>query len=136
MRRKVLRGRWYGSPHFLHRGLCPPSRPKSRPWGRLALKRFAAARSLDAKFSRLTAQKFCCHPRSGKRQKPTACRFRKKVTPLPPSHPQPISPKQVAEVLHDRILIKALGQDVMACSHGLSAASLVTPWHQVPSGAK
>ena len=75
MRRKVLYGSQFCVPHFLHRGLCPPSRPKSRPWGRLASKRFAAARSLDAKFSRLTAQKFCCHPRRGKRQKPTACRF-------------------------------------------------------------
>ena len=29
------------------------SRPKSRPWGRLALKRFAAARSHDVDFLRL-----------------------------------------------------------------------------------
>ena len=50
-------------------GGSAPSRPKSRPNGRLASKRFAAARSEDTTFSRLTARKCCCHPRRGKRQK-------------------------------------------------------------------
>ena len=53
-------------------GGSAPSRPKSRPGGRLASKRFAAARSKDTTFSRLTARKCCCHPRRGKRQKACA----------------------------------------------------------------
>ena len=53
-------------------GGAAPSRPKSRPGGRLASKRFAAARSEDTTFSRLTARKCCCHPRRGKRQKACA----------------------------------------------------------------
>ena len=47
-------------------GGAAPSRPKSRPGGRLASKRFAAARSKDTTFSRLTARKCCCHPRRGR----------------------------------------------------------------------
>ena len=47
-------------------GGSAPSRPKSRPDGRLASKRFAAARSKDTTFSRLTARKCCCHPRRGR----------------------------------------------------------------------
>ena len=50
--------------------------------------------------------------------------------------PQPVSPRQAAEALPRRILIKVLHRDVMTCTHGLSDASLVTPWDQVPSGAK
>ena len=47
-------------------GGAAPFRPKSRPNGRLASKRFAAARSQDTTFSRLTARKCCCHPRRGR----------------------------------------------------------------------
>ena len=49
-------------------GGAAPSRPKSRPGGRLASKRFAAARSQDTTFSRLVARKCCCHPWRGKQQ--------------------------------------------------------------------
>ena len=78
-------------------GGAAPSRPKSRPGGRLASKRFAAARSQDTTFSRLTARKCCCHPRRGKRQK--ACALPLFAFPLLPANKFPLDGRGSVAIL-------------------------------------